>query len=52
MLPYQAVAMDYAAFPRHGMELGLSRPDLNLNLGMGPAFTHSWCVFTKGEIVR
>lgn len=51
MLPYQAVAMDYAvtsSFQRHqagmNMNLGLTRPDLNMNLGMSPAFTHSWFV--------
>ncbi|XP_072402013.1 protein trachealess [Diabrotica undecimpunctata] len=40
MLPYQAVAMDYAvssSFQRH-------QPSLGLGVNLNPAFTHSWFV--------
>lgn len=40
MLPYQAVAMDYAvssSFQRH-------QPSIGLGVNINPAFTHSWFV--------
>ncbi|XP_013166266.1 PREDICTED: protein trachealess isoform X3 [Papilio xuthus] len=62
MLPYQAVAMDYAvasaSFHHHqrpgGLPgvMGLSGPGPGLNPGLNPAFTHSWFVQTSPDICR
>ena len=41
MLPYQAMAMDYAvtsSFQRHPG----NAVNMNMNMNMNPAFTHSW----------
>lgn len=43
MLPYQAMAMDYAvtsSFQRHPG----NAVNMNMNMNMNPAFTHSWFV--------
>lgn len=62
MLPYQAVAMDYAVasagFHHHqrpgGLPgvMGLPGPGPGLNPGLNPAFTHSWFVQTSPDICR
>lgn len=62
MLPYQAVAMDYAVasgFHHHqrpgGLPgvMGLPGPAPGLNPGLNPAaFTHSWFVQTSPDICR
>lgn len=62
MLPYQAVAMDYAVasagFHHHqrpgGLPgvMGLPGPGSGLNPGLNPAFTHSWFVQTSPDICR
>ncbi|CAG9793451.1 unnamed protein product [Diatraea saccharalis] len=62
MLPYQAVAMDYAVasagFHHHqrpgGLPgvMGLPGPGAGLNPGLNPAFTHSWFVQTSPDICR
>lgn len=61
MLPYQAVAMDYAVasagFHHHqrpgGLPvMGLPGPGPGLNPGLNTAFTHSWFVQTSPDICR
>ncbi|XP_041982623.1 protein trachealess isoform X2 [Aricia agestis] len=62
MLPYQAVAMDYAVasagFHHHqrpgGLPgvMGLPGPGPGLNPGLNSAFTHSWFVQTSPDICR
>lgn len=54
MLPYQAVAMDYAGYQRQGNGGvpggGHHPPPMGMGLGMGmggPSFTHSWLVPTQ-----
>lgn len=47
MIPYQAVAMDYAGYQR---QTPSSSGHMGMSLGMsvgGPAFTHSWLVPTQ-----
>ncbi|XP_050556269.1 protein trachealess isoform X3 [Spodoptera frugiperda] len=61
MLPYQAVAMDYAVASAgfHHQRpgglpgvMGLPGPGPGLNPGLNPAFTHSWFVQTSPDICR
>lgn len=45
MLPYQAMAMDYAvtsSFQRHPGNTVNMNVNMNMNMNMNPAFTHSW----------